>query len=152
MALVPNFRTKKKRSGQWQSHRLMGEAPKPRLHLRPGPVMVATLDVTDLMAARRPPFGTLTLAGSPGRTLYTISISRWIRLPGNWPSQYLDFNTQHDCATAKCTDSHCTQHRRERPELEATGLTIAWSTHTSCGKPSHTGQFPGNAGPSMRRQ
>ena len=35
------------------------------------------------------------------------------------------FNTQHDCATAKCTDSHRAPHRQERLELEATEPAIA---------------------------
>ena len=35
------------------------------------------------------------------------------------------FNTQHDCATAKCTDTHRTPCRQERLEIEATEPAIA---------------------------
>ena len=96
-----------------------------------GLAVAAVLDVFDLKAACHPIFGMSVLARSTGQALYTIvpvKVGHFVVRPGpklmlGQNVQFL-FNAQHDCVTAKCTDSHHTPRRQEWLELEVTEPAI----------------------------
>ncbi|KAF9644917.1 hypothetical protein BDM02DRAFT_3157045 [Thelephora ganbajun] len=77
---------------------------------------ITVIDIFDLKAACHPIFGMPILARSSGQPSYIIVPVKNIQFA---------FNVQHDCATAKCTNSRHAPHRQERLELEATEPVIA---------------------------
>ena len=94
---------------------------------------IAVIDVFNLKAARHHIFGMPVLArslGQPTQVIVPAKVSlsterpRWARTLTVSQNILFSFNVQHDCATAKCTDSHRAPRRQERLELEATEPVI----------------------------